>query len=74
MKRGRPPAGGQGGPKERTGPPAGLGAPTAAPSFARAYPAPMEGQLKRANPTAPNSGQTAQPGSQGGRTEANPKS
>ena len=74
MKRGRPPAGGQGGPKQRSGPPAGLGAPTAAPSFARAKSAPMEGQLKRALPTVPNSGQTAQPGSQGKRSEANPKS
>ena len=74
MKRGKPPYGGQGTIGTRTGPPAGLGAPTSAPDFAKAHSAPMQGPLKRANPTAPNSGQTAQPGSQGGRSEANPKS
>jgi hypothetical protein len=69
-----PPAGGQGGPSRRTGVPAGLGGPTAAPSFARAHSAPMQGQLKRANPGAPDSGQTAHPGRQKGNAGNDPKS
>jgi len=72
--RTKPPAGGQGGIARRTGTPAGLGGPTAAPGFARAHAAPMQGQLKRANPGAPDRGQTEHPGSQSGNAGNDAKS
>jgi hypothetical protein len=73
--RTKPPAGGQGGhARARTGVPAGAGGPTGAPSFARAHSAPMQWQLKRANPTPPDSGQTARPGRQSGNEGNDPKS